>query len=80
MKTNVKRGWSRWLKFCVWGLTVLALGAACILIAKSRYESRVKRGGLPPELLGALGKGAEERCITLVNGEVDKAKGKPAVF
>lgn len=72
MKVNVKRGWSRRVKFCVWGLTVLALGAACILFAKSRFESRAKRNVFPPELLAALGKGAEERCVTLVNGEVDK--------
>lgn len=72
MKANDKHVWSRRLKFCVWGLTVLALGAACILFAKSRFESRAKRNVFPQELLAALGKGAEERCVTLVNGEVDK--------
>ena len=61
MKTNVKRGWSRWLKFCVWGMIALALGAVCILFAKSSFESRAKRGGLPPELLAAMGNGATER-------------------
>ena len=78
MNANDKHGWTRWLKFSVWGLTALALGAVCILIAKSRFESRVKRGVLSPELLAALGKGAEERCVTLLEGVVDKTRGKPA--
>ena len=73
---NDKHGWPRKLKFCVWGLTALALGSACILFAKSRFESRAKRNVFPPKLLAAMENGATERCITLVNGDVDKAKGK----